>query len=86
MPFESESQRKWMYSNNPAMAARWEAHTPKGKKLSKYKGVENKEAHKADQERRRSNAAGSHDNRPNRERSRNDELRAAVKRSREENE
>jgi len=85
MPFQSESQRKWMYANDPDMAARWEKETPKGKKLPKYKGVENKKAHQADQERRRSNAAGSHDSRPNRERSRQDELRAAVNRSREEN-
>lgn len=73
-----------MYATHPEMAARWEEDTPKDKKLPKYKGVENKEAHKADQERRRSSAAGSHDNRPRRERSRQDELRAAVKRSREE--
>lgn len=86
MPFQSEAQRAWMYANKPDMAREWEAETPKGKKLPKYKGVENKEAHKADQERRRSNAAGSHDNRPNRQRSRQDALRAAIKQSRDENE
>lgn len=35
---------------------------------------------------RRSNAAGTHDNRPNRERSRQDALRSAISRSRNENE
>ena len=33
MPFKSQSQRKWMYANDPEMAERWEEHTPKGKKL-----------------------------------------------------
>jgi len=33
MPFKSTSQRKRMYSQKPKMAAKWEAHTPKGKKL-----------------------------------------------------
>lgn len=33
MPFKSKAQRKWMYANNPKMAAEWEAATPKGKKL-----------------------------------------------------
>lgn len=86
MPFQSEAQRKWMYVNEPEMAKRWEAETPKGKKLPKYKGVENKAAHQADQDRRRSNAAGLHDNRPKRERSRADALRAAIKQSRNDNE
>jgi hypothetical protein len=35
MPFKSRAQRAWMYANHPAMANRWEAHTPKGKKLPK---------------------------------------------------
>ena len=35
MPFKSQAQRAWMYSNHPAMAKKWEAHTPKGKKLPK---------------------------------------------------
>lgn len=35
MPFKSQSQRRWMYANDPEMAAKWEAHTPKGKKLPK---------------------------------------------------
>ena len=35
MPFKSEAQRKWMYANKPEMAARWQKHTPKGKKLPK---------------------------------------------------
>ena len=33
MPFSSQRQRAWMYANNPKMAARWEAETPKGKSL-----------------------------------------------------
>ncbi len=33
MPFKSESQRKWMYANDPKMAAHWEKETPKGKSL-----------------------------------------------------
>lgn len=35
MPFKSEAQAKYMWSTDPTMAARWEAHTPKGKKLPK---------------------------------------------------
>jgi hypothetical protein len=35
MPFKSQSQRKWMYANDPKMAEKWEEHTPKGKKLPK---------------------------------------------------
>jgi len=33
MPFKSEAQRKWMYANDPKMAARWEKETPKSKSL-----------------------------------------------------
>ena len=33
MPFKSEAQRRWMYANKPEMAAKWQAHTPKGAKL-----------------------------------------------------
>ena len=74
-----------MYANEPGMAKRWEAETPKGKPLpKKVHKVENKEYMRGMQEIRRSSAAGTHDNRPNRERSRNDQLRAAVKRSRNE--
>ena len=35
-PFVSQAQRGWMYANKPAMAARWEKHTPPGK-LPKHK-------------------------------------------------
>tara|TARA_Y100001938_G_C8097740_1_gene439295 strand:- start:2561 stop:2719 length:159 start_codon:yes stop_codon:yes gene_type:complete len=31
MPFKSEAQRRWMHKKYPAMAKRWEEHTPKGK-------------------------------------------------------
>ena len=37
MPFVSQAQRGWMYSNEPEMAKRWEKETPKGKKLPKRK-------------------------------------------------
>jgi hypothetical protein len=33
MPFKSQKQRAWMYSNKPEMAKEWESATPKGKKL-----------------------------------------------------
>jgi hypothetical protein len=36
MPFKSAAQRAWMYSHDPKMAARWEAETPKGKKLPEH--------------------------------------------------
>lgn len=35
MPFKSEAQRKFMYSQKPALAKEFEEHTPKGKKLPK---------------------------------------------------
>ena len=35
MPFQSQAQRKWMYANDPAMAKKWEKHTPEGKPLPK---------------------------------------------------
>ena len=35
MPFKSQSQRKFMYSQHPEMAKEWEDKTPKGKKLPK---------------------------------------------------
>lgn len=39
MPFKSDSQRRWMYVNHPAMAKRWQKETPKGdlpEKVSSY--------------------------------------------------
>ena len=33
MPFKSKRQRRWMYANDPKLAARWEKKTPKGKSL-----------------------------------------------------
>jgi hypothetical protein len=33
MPFKSDAQRRWMYANKPAMAKRWQRHTPKGADL-----------------------------------------------------
>jgi len=35
MPFESQAQRAWMHANRPAMAERWEDHTPSDAKLPK---------------------------------------------------
>jgi hypothetical protein len=37
MPFVSEKQRAFMYSQHPDIAKRWEKETPKGKKLPKRK-------------------------------------------------
>jgi len=37
-PMKSEAQRKWMHTNKPEMAKRWEKETPKGKKLPKKVG------------------------------------------------
>lgn len=42
MPFKSEQQRKYMYSQLPDIAKRWEEETPKGKKLPKYKHKDSK--------------------------------------------
>lgn len=33
MPFRSEKQRAWMHIHHPTMAKKWDAHTPKGKRL-----------------------------------------------------
>lgn len=49
----------------------------------KYRGVSNPDAHRADMDRRRSNAGGAHDNRPKRERSRDAAKRAAIQRDRD---
>jgi hypothetical protein len=57
--------------------------TPKISNRKDYK-IENKDYHRAMTELRRSSAASPQDNRPNRERSRADNLRASVKRSRDE--
>lgn len=38
MPFKSQDQRAWMHANKPAMAKKWEKHTPKGKTLPKKVG------------------------------------------------
>ena len=35
MPFESEAQRGWMWAKHPAMAKKWEKHTP-NKKLPRH--------------------------------------------------
>jgi len=45
MPFQSEQQRKFMFSQLPEIAKRWEAETPKGKKLPKYKHKESSKLH-----------------------------------------
>lgn len=41
MPYQSEQQRKYFYSQLPELAAKWERETPK-KKLPKYKHPEGK--------------------------------------------
>lgn len=33
MPFKSKVQQGWMFANEPEMAKRWAAETPKGKVL-----------------------------------------------------
>ena len=33
MPFKSQQQRKFMYSQHPRIATRWEKHTPKNAQL-----------------------------------------------------
>jgi hypothetical protein len=35
MPFKSQAQRGYLYANDPAVAKKFEAETPKGKKLPK---------------------------------------------------
>jgi hypothetical protein len=40
MPFVSQQQRKYFYAKLPHLAKKWEDHTPKGKKLPKYKKEE----------------------------------------------
>ena len=37
MPFVSEAQRRFLYSQHPDIAKRWAKETPKGKKLPKRK-------------------------------------------------
>lgn len=53
-------------------------------KPNKFKGIENKAYIDGMRQIRRSNAAQPMDNRPNRERSRQDQLKAAIRRSRDE--
>lgn len=38
MPFKSQAQRAFLYANEPAVAQKFEEHTPKGKKLPKKVG------------------------------------------------
>lgn len=33
MPFRSKAQRRWMHAVMPALARKWEKHTPKGAQL-----------------------------------------------------
>ena len=37
-PFQSEAQRRWMYSQEPKMAKKWAKETPKGKDLPEKVG------------------------------------------------
>ncbi len=41
MPYKSEAQRKYFYSQLPELAKKWEAETPKKKKLPEYKDSPN---------------------------------------------
>lgn len=36
MPFRSEAQRRALYAKDPKLAAEFERHTPKGKKLPEH--------------------------------------------------
>lgn len=38
MPFASNAQRKFMHAKHPGIAKRFEAETPKGKKLPEHVG------------------------------------------------
>ncbi len=38
MPFKSQAQRRFMYSQEPALAKEFQAHTPKGAKLPEHVG------------------------------------------------
>lgn len=42
MPFKSAAQRSYLYANDPDVARRFEAETPKGKKLPKRVGKKKK--------------------------------------------
>ncbi|MGH9444245.1 MAG: hypothetical protein ACRD3O_00655 [Terriglobia bacterium] len=46
MPFKSIKQLRWMYANHPKMARRWEAETPKDKKLPVYARAAKREKEK----------------------------------------
>lgn len=46
MPIKSQAQRRFLWSKDPEMAKKWEAHTPKGKKLPKKLGVKKNTAKK----------------------------------------
>jgi hypothetical protein len=37
MPFKSQAQRNFMHANHPSIAKRFEAETPKGRKLPPHK-------------------------------------------------
>lgn len=39
MPFQSQSQRRFMYSQKPDLAYKFEVETPAGKKLPEKKGM-----------------------------------------------
>lgn len=45
MPFQSQKQRAYFYSQLPELAAKWEAETKK-KKLPEYKHSEESKLHK----------------------------------------
>lgn len=42
MPFKSKAQEKWMWANDPVMAKKWEAHTPKSRKAKMPERVSGK--------------------------------------------
>lgn len=62
MPFQSQAQRGFMYSQHPEIAKEFEAKTPKGKQLPQHKSDKKKKHNKAQQDaiaRRLSGGKGS---------------------------
>ena len=53
MPFKSKSQRRWMHTNKPEMAKRWEAETPQGELPDRIKKKKDKKVQDYIKEHRR---------------------------------
>lgn len=55
MPMVSQAQRAYLHIHHPSVAAEFEAHTPKGKKLPKH--VRHARKRRMDAMKRRANAS-----------------------------